>query len=388
MRRRVSPLGPRYVMSTLVRSRLAFASVKTCSLGAVAPVATPSKAVASCSATTRSRVPAGITAWSRSRALRAARPSRFSSATATEPRPVTRASSSSSVKRTAGSSAPGSRLTPPYLPGRPSTGMSSSRSRAMSRLTVRSLTPRRSASSAAVLPPPDCRASARSKRRRGRERLIRSQHSGYPDRGCHVQAVASGMLRPQPRACSGRSLGHAQVVASGQEEGTMTSDTGAPDAERYRLLSTVFIDSYRELLDGRPEGEPTWITTGGPEGGVHGTLADVTAEEASRDLVGATIAGHAYHLWWAMDMVNRFVAGEAPNGTWADSWSVAVVTPAEWDRLRQDLRQAGERLLTNAAAGTDWAEENQVRGALASYGHAAYHLGAIRQLKKAVKGRN
>ena len=168
----------------------------------------------------------------------------------------------------------------------------------------------------------------------------------------------------------------------------MTSDTGAPDAERYRLLSTVFIDSYRELLDGRPEGEPTWITTGGPEGGVHGTLADVTAEEASRDLVGATIAGHAYHLWWAMDMVNRFVAGEAPNGTWADSWSVAVVTPAEWDRLRQDLRQAAERLLTNAAAGTDWAEENQVRGALASYGHAAYHLGAIRQLKKAVKGRN
>ncbi len=91
-------------------------------------------------------------------------------------------------------------------------------------------------------------------------------------------------------------------------------------------LTGAFVERYRELLEGVPDGRPTWVTTGGREGGAYGTLADVTAAEASRDVYGISIAAHAYHLRWAIDLVNRYFAG-----------------------------------------------------------HAAYHLGALRQLKKAVR---
>lgn len=163
-------------------------------------------------------------------------------------------------------------------------------------------------------------------------------------------------------------------TAGGREQDALT-----------RGLGEAFVARYRELLEGVPEGEPTWVTTGGREGGVHGTLADVTAEEASREVNGTTLAAHAYHLSWAIDLANRHFAGES-GGSWDESWAVRTVTPAEWDELRAELRRRGDELLANASAEQDWGDLGEANGALASYGHAAYHLGALRQLKKSVRG--
>ena len=150
-------------------------------------------------------------------------------------------------------------------------------------------------------------------------------------------------------------------------------------------LTTVFIDRYRELLEGVPKGEPTWVTTGGPEGGVYGTLADLSAEEASRDVAGTTIAAHAEHLRWAIELVNGYFDGRDTPASWAESWSVKRVDADQWDELRRALRTAGDRLLANLPVKHGWREDFAVNGALASYGHAAYHLGALRQLKKVVR---
>lgn len=163
-------------------------------------------------------------------------------------------------------------------------------------------------------------------------------------------------------------------AAGGREQDALT-----------RGLGEAFVARYRELLEGVPEGEPTWVTTCGREGGVHGTLADVTAEEASREVNGTTLAAHAYHLSWAIDLANRHFAGES-GGSWDESWAVRTVTPAEWDELRAELRRRGDELLANASAEQDWGDLGEANGALASYGHAAYHLGALRQLKKSVRG--
>jgi hypothetical protein len=149
-------------------------------------------------------------------------------------------------------------------------------------------------------------------------------------------------------------------------------------------LNGSFVALYRELLEGVPDGSPTWITTGGRSGGAYGTLDDVTAEEASRDVNGTTLAAHAYHMYWAIEAANKVFAGK-PSGSWSESWAVHRVTPDEWDELRTELRRAGEELLANAATKQDWRADGAADGAIASFGHAAYHLGALRQLKKAAK---
>ena len=161
------------------------------------------------------------------------------------------------------------------------------------------------------------------------------------------------------------------------------SDTATIDV--HDQLTSVFLGKYRELLEGMPTGEPTWVTSGGPEGGVYGTLADVTAEEASRELGGTTITAHAEHLRWAIDLVNDYFAGKEPTADWSESWLVKRVDEPAWNALREAIRSAGDRLLAAVPTQHSWREEFAVNGALASYGHTAYHLGALRQLKKRLR---
>lgn len=152
-------------------------------------------------------------------------------------------------------------------------------------------------------------------------------------------------------------------------------------------LTEAFHDRYKELLEGVASGEPTWVTTGGPEGGVHGTLEGLSAEQASRELDGTSLAAHAEHLRWAIDLVNDYFAGTEPSADWSASWSVRTVDDAGWNQLRTNLRQAGEKLLANVRARQRWSDEMAMVGAFASYGHTAYHLGAMRQLRKRIEGR-
>src|SRR5690606_2346980 len=161
---------------------------------------------------------------------------------------------------------------------------------------------------------------------------------------------------------------------------------GADTSQLAARLTQAFHDRYQELLDGARAGEPTWVTSGGPEGGLNGTLAALDAEQASRDVAGTSAAAHAEHVRWAIQMVNDHFDGIPPSGDWSASWTVKVVDQAEWDRLRIELRQAGERLLSNVLAKHDWRDELALIGALASYGHTAYHLGALRQFQKQVEG--
>lgn len=139
---------------------------------------------------------------------------------------------------------------------------------------------------------------------------------------------------------------------------------------------------YRELLEGMPAGEPTWITNGGPEGGLYGTVSGLTAEQASRELDGTTAAAHTEHVRWAMQLVNDHFDGVEPTSNWSESWKVKAVEERAWAQLRDDLREVGELLLTNLTTRQRWNEGMNMQGALASFGHTAYHVGAVRQLAK------
>lgn|SRR5690606_21993064 len=156
----------------------------------------------------------------------------------------------------------------------------------------------------------------------------------------------------------------------------------APRAVASESLTSLFMERYRELLEGMPEGEPTWVTNGGPEGGIYGTLESLSAEQASTEIDGTTAAAHAEHVRWALQLVNDYFAGTEPSGGWSESWLVSRVDPAGWNALRTRLRAAGEQLLANVRDSQQWGDEMSINGALASYGHTAYHLGALRQLQK------
>ncbi len=163
--------------------------------------------------------------------------------------------------------------------------------------------------------------------------------------------------------------------------GTMDDDTALSPEGR---LNRIFLDRYRELLEGIPEGEPTWITSGGPGGGLYGTLEVLTAGQASQAFGGTSIVAHTEHVRWAIAMVNEVFRGNAPEAAWSESWRVTQMNDAAWRELRDRLREEGTLLLRNIGSAHRWDDEAAINGALASLAHTAYHLGAIRQLQRRI----
>lgn len=149
-------------------------------------------------------------------------------------------------------------------------------------------------------------------------------------------------------------------------------------------LTGLFIERYRELIEGVPDDEPTWVTTGGREGGLIGSAAGLSAAQASRDFAGTSIASHVEHVRWAIELANGYFRGDGATPSWSESWSVKTVDAAGWDALQQGLKSAATELLGHLEGKQGWEDPMSVTGALSSYGHTAYHLGAIRQLRKLV----
>lgn len=149
-------------------------------------------------------------------------------------------------------------------------------------------------------------------------------------------------------------------------------------------LTGLFIERYRELIEGVPDDEPTWVTTGGREGGLLGSVKGLSAEQASRDFSGTSIASHVEHVRWAIELANGFFRGDGSRPSWSESWSIKTVDKAGWEALRSGLQRAASELLGHLGSKQSWEEALSVTGALSSFGHTAYHLGAIRQLRKLV----
>ena len=107
---------------------------------------------------------------------------------------------------------------------------------------------------------------------------------------------------------------------------------------------------------------------------------------APQAIIPHGIAAHAEHVRWAVQLVNDYFDGKASQASWSESWTVREVDAEQWDRLRAELREAGEKLLENLRERQRWNDDMALNGALASYGHTAYHLGALRQFMKRVTG--
>ena len=113
----------------------------------------------------------------------------------------------------------------------------------------------------------------------------------------------------------------------------------------------------------------------------------MNAEEVSTPIIkkGTTIAAHVEHLRWSLNMANSFTNGENPAMNWSESWQVRHVNSDEWELLVQELWREFNLLIQTLSSGIRWASDEQLGEVLALVPHAAYHLGAIRQMILIVK---
>lgn len=159
------------------------------------------------------------------------------------------------------------------------------------------------------------------------------------------------------------------------------------DMDRFHQ---AVLDLFAEAYQGPAEKWTWFVTHGDPNAGVLGTLAQLTAKEASAPATEGrhTIAAHTEHLRWSLAFANTYFRGEVPEQNWEESWAVQTVDDEQWQRLQAELRQQYGTLRQAIQKHSDWSDEMFLRGTLATIPHAAYHLGAIRQLVRIVKARS
>jgi hypothetical protein len=118
------------------------------------------------------------------------------------------------------------------------------------------------------------------------------------------------------------------------------------------------------------------------------TMASLSAVEASRPIFesGTTVAAHVTHARFYIGILRDYMDGKRHDKVdWKGSWSCQSVTDSEWDILRNQLAEDYRQLVAHLKGVDDWNNDRRLGGVLAIVTHTAYHLGAIRQIAKAVK---
>jgi hypothetical protein len=123
--------------------------------------------------------------------------------------------------------------------------------------------------------------------------------------------------------------------------------------------------------------------------GLLSSLAKLSAQEASAipTAGGASIAAHVDHLRYGLQLLNRWSQGDDPfaDADYGPSWDRLTVSEAEWVARREALRReadAWREAIKTPREFTDF----ELTGVVASAAHLAYHLGAIRQMNRAIRG--
>jgi hypothetical protein len=138
----------------------------------------------------------------------------------------------------------------------------------------------------------------------------------------------------------------------------------------------------RETFEGPPVGRLSSYLD--KKAGLFETVAGVSAERASKDFHGTTIAAQTEHTKFYLDLLCEYIDGNTERANWEASWLIETVNETEWAALRNSVKESYEKTLRCLAAIDDWSE---MRASLAMgiVAHTAYHLGAIRQIAKSVK---
>jgi hypothetical protein len=73
------------------------------------------------------------------------------------------------------------------------------------------------------------------------------------------------------------------------------------------------------------------------------------------------------------------------NARWEEAWKVAAVDALAWDEIRNGLREETQRWLKVLESPRE-VSGIELAGLISSVAHLAYHVGAIRQISKTLRG--
>ena len=138
----------------------------------------------------------------------------------------------------------------------------------------------------------------------------------------------------------------------------------------------------RETFEGSPKGDGSAYLDHGI--GVLTTLEKLSAGQVSADMGGTTIVAHTEHAKFYLDRICEFMKGRTEKVNWEQSWLIETVNETEWKALRDAVRGSYENVLRTFAEIETW-DQDKIGESIAIIAHSAYHLGAIRQMAKAVQ---
>jgi hypothetical protein len=156
-------------------------------------------------------------------------------------------------------------------------------------------------------------------------------------------------------------------------------------------MSTIkredFTGSLLQLLKESFEGPPPDIGSAYLDkgAGLFQTLEKLSADSASAvPSPGApTVAAHCEHVRFYVAALYEYMQGARGRIDWQQSWLVQAVSDAEWEELKAGLRREYETITEYLRSAESLGEE-EVGGCMAILAHTAYHLGAIRQIARAL----
>ncbi|WP_221090066.1 DinB family protein [Deinococcus aquaedulcis] len=169
------------------------------------------------------------------------------------------------------------------------------------------------------------------------------------------------------------------------------TDAAAPSLPSPQHPLDGILDILRETVEGGQPGKPTAFldSTAADGSGNHGLLATLealSAEQASREVLGTTVAAHTAHTAFHMEVIVRWERdGDRGPFDWQGSFQPRAVDEAGWAEQRRRVRAAYDALVAFTHTQQDQPVTGDATGGLAGgVAHVAYHLGAIRQLVKAL----
>jgi hypothetical protein len=145
---------------------------------------------------------------------------------------------------------------------------------------------------------------------------------------------------------------------------------------------------FSELVEGANDRSGAFMLNPG-DAGLLRSLDTLSASAASRSVNGgATIAAHAEHVRYGLSLMNRWAqegGDRFADARWEEAWKITAVNDIEWQEIRSELGDEAQQWM-QALASPREVSPVELTGMIASIAHLAYHLGAIRQIDKDVRG--
>jgi hypothetical protein len=157
-----------------------------------------------------------------------------------------------------------------------------------------------------------------------------------------------------------------------------TPDPTLPLSEVQKAVLALYDESFTDH-DG------TYLDKGTSLFTTLDTLDAAAASHAASPHSGS-IAAHAEHISFYLEVVERYMQGERVKHDWAEIWNrVRVVDEAQWTSIRALLAATHARIRETLADPARWGSGVDLTGAMAIIAHTAFHLGAIRQIVASAK---